>query len=159
MTPVETPPQNLIDKTVRIVAPQATSASTSYGPEPVVKFRIQSLAAAWLRESINRVETLTTLRAGWDSYDGLPVSAEAAIQAVSFLVSNAHAELARPAIVPQADGGVQIEWHRGGLDLEISFGGTDPGVFFDDLVEGHDEDGPVESAATYLVRYQSRLSE
>ena len=59
-------------------------------------------AIAWLR----------TLRPGWNSLGGVPIS-EAAIHTAEVISSH------DPAIVPRSNGGVQLEWHTDGLDLEV----------------------------------------
>lgn len=53
---------------------------------------------------------LLSLRDGWDSYDGKPITKEAmlAVDSVS--------------VVPCSDGGLQLELHRDGFDIEICIG-------------------------------------
>lgn len=65
---------------------------------------------------------LSALPPKWDSYAAKPIS-RAALDAVG-----------RIAIVPCADGGVQIELHQGGYDVEICFdaAGHIEDVFVDD---------------------------
>ena len=66
-----------------------------------------------------RLAELMSLPAGWDGYRGLPVA--------PCVADKVHAVLARclspkgryPSLVPGADGDVQIEWHWGGVDLEV----------------------------------------
>ena len=55
-------------------------------------------------------EQLRSLKPGWDSYGGKPITEEA-IAAVDTL-----------AVVPCSNGGVQIEMHRDGWDFEVYFG-------------------------------------
>src|SRR4051812_43775310 len=132
LTPLDAPPQHVTDLTARIVVPSPQQDSTSEPGKPrVVKVRIESVAAHWFRDAVAEVEDLTTLAGDWNTYGAEPVDATAATQAVRFLVDNAYAELARPAIVPLSEGGIQIEWHRGGIDLEISFSDVEPGVYFE----------------------------
>lgn len=50
---------------------------------------------------------------------------EFAAEAFSFLLMGALAETAPPLIAPLNDGGVQLEWHRGGLDVEVVFSPDD----------------------------------
>jgi hypothetical protein len=58
-------------------------------------------------------DELRGLQPGWDSYGAPPIS-EAAIQ-------SAQAFLSRMDITPCSDGGVQLEWHTYGFDLEVEF--------------------------------------
>ena len=59
-------------------------------------------AIAWLR----------TLRPGWNSHGSASIS-EAAIHTAEVM-------LEPPAIVPRSNGGIQLEWHTDGLDLEVA---------------------------------------
>jgi hypothetical protein len=56
---------------------------------------------------------LATLKAGWDSYGAPPISAEA-IQRARRWLESVH-------VVPTSDGGVQIEWNRDGVEVEVYF--------------------------------------
>ncbi len=55
-----------------------------------------------------QVAHLATLQQGWDSYGAGPLSPAALAVADAFWV------------VPTADGGVQLEMHAGGMEIEIS---------------------------------------
>jgi hypothetical protein len=56
---------------------------------------------------------LAELPANWDSYGAPPISADAMLRATVWL-RNAQ-------VVPCSDGGVQLEWHSEGCDVEITF--------------------------------------
>jgi hypothetical protein len=62
-------------------------------------------------------QQLRALEPGWDSYKGKPIT-EAAITAVENALK-CFQEM--PHIVPCGDGGIQIEWHNHGVDIEIQF--------------------------------------
>jgi hypothetical protein len=75
------------------------------------------------------LETLRTLRSGWDSYDAEPISGVAIRAAKNLLVllpgfmSAQAPEHSRPwAIAPMVDGGVQLEWRQAGKALEVEVG-------------------------------------
>lgn len=158
LTPFDAPPQHVTDLTARIVVPSPQQDSSSSQPR-VVKVRVESAAADWFREAVAQVEELTTLAGDWNTYGAAPVDATAATQAVRFLVDNAYAELARPAIVPLSEGGIQIEWHRGGIDLEISFSDAEPGVYFEDVTTGESEEAPLSRARSYVLSNLERLKQ
>lgn len=62
---------------------------------------------------LEALDRLSALEPGWDSYKGKPIT-KAALDA-------ARAILSTPGYpVPTSDGGIQIEWHCGGVDLENS---------------------------------------
>jgi hypothetical protein len=52
------------------------------------------------------------LEKGWNSYRAVPIE-EKAIQFASILTEMA------PQIVPTTGGGIQLEWHCEGLDIEL----------------------------------------
>lgn len=61
-----------------------------------------------------RFLALLDLKKNWNSYGAPPIDVETAIAADMFL--NKHVN-----IVPTAKGGIQLEWHVNGLDIEIEF--------------------------------------
>jgi hypothetical protein len=160
VTPLDTPPQHVTDRTARIVVPSPQKDSGSEPGKPrVIKLQIESPAARWFRDAVAEVEDLTTLAGDWNTYGASPVDATAATQAVRFLVDTAYSDLARPAIVPLSEGGIQIEWHRGGIDLEISFSDVEPGVYFEDVTSGASEEAPLSRARSYVLGNLERLKQ
>ncbi|HWK25917.1 MAG TPA: hypothetical protein VNS09_05100 [Solirubrobacter sp.] len=127
-----TPPQYLIERSVRVQPRRNPESITT----PVAKsthvmtFAMQDLAAPWLRDAMDRISDLTALAMNWDSYGARPVEADLALQAVTFLMRVAFEEVPEPSIVPLGDGGIQLEWHVAGIDLEIAFSEEEPGVYF-----------------------------
>ena len=73
--------------------------------------------------AIRQASELVQLPRGWNSYDAKPVSSEAVRKAIAFLVDAASSipDVVAPAVVPTVRGGLQLEWHRQGVDLEIEF--------------------------------------
>ena len=61
----------------------------------------------------DKFEELKALPDGWDSY-GAPALDKA-------IVDSARQFLQRVSVVPCSDGGVQLEWHTHGIDMEIEF--------------------------------------
>ena len=59
------------------------------------------------------------LEPNWDSYGGRPVNAHEAEGLLKLLRDVMGHSTPAPAIVPTNRGGVQAEWHRNGIDLEI----------------------------------------
>lgn len=79
------------------------------------------------------INSLLTLEEDWDSYGASPVKLEFASTAIDLLQSVMHPNTPPPAIVPTAIGGIQIEWHTNGMDLEIEVESTSRiNVWFDD---------------------------
>lgn len=73
----------------------------------------------WLRPVVAGLEAILSLPEGWNSYHAHRIDGQAAIRAVQLLLDTAQAETPAPSVVPTAPGGVQLEWHMRGIDLEV----------------------------------------
>ena len=63
------------------------------------------------------LDKLRDLRDDWDD-DGAPAPAEEAIEMAERILNRCCGTMTGQA-VPMTSGGVQLEWHSGGVDLEI----------------------------------------
>lgn len=79
-----------------------------YQPEPT-----------WLYPALARLQHLSRLGDNWDTYGGSPVADEAVFTALSVIARLLKDESVPPVIVPTSQGGVQLEWHRVGDEVEI----------------------------------------
>ena len=164
MTPVDLPPQqHLTESVVQMVRESGPSLSGSElwiqrEPGRKVMVDLSRNAAGWVPWAFGRVNELLSLRDGWDSYGALAVRPESANQAVLFLQQHALGSLSAPSVVPMTDGGVQLEWHVGGVDLEIAFSRSEPGVYIHDLRSGHELESPLADAGRVLTHYRKRLA-
>ena len=114
-----------------------------------------------LKEAIRRAAELVQLPVGWDSYGAKPVSSEAARAAATFLVKaiSAASNIAAPAVVPTVRGGLQLEWHRQGVDLEIVFGPDGSGSWYAEDRETEDTvERPLLNEDVALQRWLGRAS-
>ena len=68
----------------------------------------------------NKLFKLQLLENGWDDFSALRPNVEV-VQLVDEFLSNNIDELEIPNIVPDVDGGIQLEWHTDNLTLEIIF--------------------------------------
>lgn len=68
---------------------------------------------------IERVIELAELPGGWNSYDANPVSATALRRTLEFLLEHVTPGVDHPSVVPTVRGGLQLEWHNNGLDVEV----------------------------------------
>lgn len=66
-----------------------------------------------------RLGHLMDLAPNWNSYGAKEVTPQAAQETVMVLSQVMFPETIPPAMVPMASGGVQLEWHDKGIDLEI----------------------------------------
>jgi hypothetical protein len=74
----------------------------------------------WEIDIFHRLRELSVLEENWDSYGARPLRAEAAIFAMLVLGNAMRPTTPCPQLVPLPDGGVQLEWHEKGIDLELS---------------------------------------
>ena len=73
----------------------------------------------WVVPVFRALSELLTLSPDWDSYGAAriePRSIGWALEALSWIMRN---DTKVPTVVPTPDGGVQLEWHTQGIDLEI----------------------------------------
>ena len=75
--------------------------------------------SAQLLRALERVIELLQLPRGWNSHGAEPVSEAAFKQTVEFLTTYLIEDVAGPVLVPTVRGGVQLEWHRQGVDIEV----------------------------------------
>ena len=63
------------------------------------------------------------MQEGWDSYGTPPVGWDTGMFALSVLNDVMRTRTPIPQVVPSAAGGVQLEWHEKGIDLELHVAG------------------------------------
>jgi hypothetical protein len=73
----------------------------------------------WEVEVVRALVRLAGLPAGWDSYNAPPLRRDAGHFALEILQGVMHPRTPPPQVVPSAAGGVQLEWHEKGIDLEL----------------------------------------
>ncbi len=73
----------------------------------------------WIHFLQNRFNELGALPRGWDGYNGLPVRATVLMFAADIMKKLYVPGLKAPALVPGADGTLQIEWHSNQFDIEL----------------------------------------
>ncbi len=93
---------------------------------------------------IRQASELLHLPPGWNSYGAKPIANEAVEAAIAFLVEAIPAipNVVAPAVVPTVRGGLQLEWRRQGVDLEIEFGPDATGSWY---AEDRDTEETVEA--------------
>lgn len=77
-----------------------------------------------------RLDELCSLPDGWDGYNGRAVSAKTADRVHAMLAAFLSPAGRYPSIVPGDSGDVQVEWHWGGVDLEIEVCDDEPVAMF-----------------------------
>lgn len=72
-----------------------------------------------LLRALKRACELQQLPRGWNSHGAEPVSDAAFRQTIEFLTAYVVRDVAVPVLVPTVRGGLQLEWHRRGVDIEV----------------------------------------
>ena len=124
---------SLADRGLRRAGPPPSTANrgllsqeaTRQIPLPMLAGEIQIEVVGpetnWLYPALDAVLHLGQLDSNWDSYGGRHIQPFAAIGALKFLDLLFPGDGPTPAFVPMSCGGVQLEWHRADLDLEVEF--------------------------------------
>jgi hypothetical protein len=73
----------------------------------------------WQIEVQGHLLKYVKMRDGWDSYGAPPVGWDTGMFALSVLNDVMRTRTPIPQVVPSAAGGVQLEWHQKGIDLEL----------------------------------------
>jgi hypothetical protein len=82
-----------------------------------------------------RLEKLTQYPFGWNSYSAPPLRQDTADFALHVLKTIMKRETPFPQIVPSSTGGVQLEWHERGVDLELHIAAPfDCEIWYEDLL-------------------------
>jgi hypothetical protein len=97
---------------------------------------------AWLPAIVERFSYLFALGPNWNSHGAQAIQPASAVLAVRVLLAVQTEPQPLPFIAPTADGGAQLEWHDGGIDLEINIDPKGPvEVWFRDSAEGKEWEG------------------
>ena len=113
----------------------------------------------WCDGLLARISELGDLQENWDSYGARSVDPHCAVATVRLLLSLCDPHKPKPAIVPTSRGGIQLEWHRAGADLEIEI--ESPAkfhVFFEDEQTGDETEVTLTDDLLPLVPLLERLS-
>ena len=111
-------------KTVAVVGAASGSASADYV------------------QTVKKLIELLELPGGWNSYNAKPISKENVNFAVDLLARVMRVGTPAPTVVPKVRGGVQLEWHIRGLNIEIDISSPHEVSFFAEDIRTTEE--PVE---------------
>ena len=82
-------------------------------------FSRTSTEPTWLARIDGRLKELRSLARGWDGYDAPPISPAVLAFSRSVLQSIMTPHCPPPSLVPTHGGGIQLEWHLAGGDVEL----------------------------------------
>jgi hypothetical protein len=74
---------------------------------------------SWLQPALSSLSDIGSLQDNWDSYGARSVTLRAVAGALRFLGLIMADTMPMPTFVPTRSGGVQVEWHARGIDLEV----------------------------------------
>lgn len=94
---------------------QLTARLSGSGSEPTSLWHV-----------LDSFQRLAALLPGWDSYGAKPLDPTAVRRTFNLLPALLLDDSPEPSVVPTRDGGVQLEWHRRGVDLEVKVPPTGP---------------------------------
>ena len=116
-------------------------------------------AAPWVQEVLAELQRLATLRPGWDGAGGRKLSPSAIQAAISFMNRMLSSSTLAPQIVPTSAGGIQLEWHSRGIDLEIEADRSGGLLVFVDGVPilGEEWEGPLDWRGQHYVEQAIKL--
>ena len=81
-------------------------------------------------------EHLLTLPPNWDSYGAGAIDPNVVHDAMNYINGLLGPTSPAPRVIPLSSGGLQVEWHRNGVDLEVVFDrGEAPFFYFRALRE------------------------
>lgn len=114
----------------------------------------------WLLPMIETFMELLQLSPDWDSYGANRVRPECITFALrEVLPSIMRTSMPMPVAVPTSKGGIQLEWHVRGVDLEIEITPTKEILaYYEDQRDGTEWEGEVTSSIAPLEGPISRLS-
>ena len=95
----------------------------------------------WFDPTMQGFVDLLTLASNWDSYHAAPIDQRLVNDAMTFVNTLLTATSPAPRVVPLSSGGLQIEWHRNGVDVEVVFDpGEQPFFYFQNRVSGEESE-------------------
>ncbi len=95
-----------------------------------------------VEQTIAAYSEIQSLNDNWDSYGGKRINRDLIGSSLSILAQAMEDASPVPAVVPLADGGLQLEWHRKQQDLEVVFPTDDaPQFFYQNRVTGVGQEG------------------
>src|SRR5260370_40530609 len=93
----------------------------------------------WISDTSQKIGGFVDLPENWNSYGARRIQPELAEAAIHLLSKIVQPETPKPEVVPTTAGGVQIEWHVRGIDLEIQILSQDRlNVSFENLASGQE---------------------
>lgn len=84
--------------------------------------------AKWITPIFEDLCKLLSLPPNWDSYGAPQIEIQSIVTALKILVHSPY--VTRPSVGPTSHGGVHLEWHTEGIELEIEIGSWGHGEIY-----------------------------
>jgi hypothetical protein len=96
---------------------------------------------AWFDPLVQGFVDLLTLPPNWNSYQAGTIDSQIVHDAMNFINGVLGPTSPAPRVVPLSSGGLQLEWHRQGIDLEVVFDrGEQPFFYYKNRVNGQESE-------------------
>jgi hypothetical protein len=109
-------------------------------------------------QTVRTLIELLELPGGWNSYKASPIRKENVTFAVELLGRLMRIDTPAPNVVPRVRGGVQLEWHTRGVNLEIAIDSPGDVNFFVEDIQGQKEPMEEDLNESTLARWIDRIS-
>ena len=110
-------------------------------------------------KSVKQVADLLDLPESWNSYSAKPIEPQHAVRAVELLAQLLDTGAPPPTVVPTVRGGIQLEWHANGVDIEVYINSPSEVTFFaKHLKSGDGVEQPVDADVHELRSWVRRAS-
>jgi hypothetical protein len=130
-----------------------------HGPSLSVEVYANHPLSPTVLKSVEAVVDLLSLPPGWNSYSARPIEHQSAKQAIQLLAEYLKPGTPPPSVVPTVRGGIQLEWHTAGADLEIYIESPNEVSFFaEETGSGQSSDVPLSGHEHQLISWLERLS-
>jgi hypothetical protein len=106
-----------------------------------------------------KIVELLQLPSGWNSHSAKPIAPQNASQAIELLGEFLGPDTPAPLIVPRVQGGIQLEWHSGSIDIEVYIDSPGSISFYAEQAGMHEVvESPLSGNESILRAWINRLS-
>jgi hypothetical protein len=128
------------------------------GDDDLVVRIADPIAPAWVQPTAEAFAEILNLPPGWNSYGARKVERWIVDIAGDLLVSIMEPSAPPPSVVPTTRGGLQLEWHKSGVDIEISINPMQPiEIYASDDRTGEEWEDHWPSAGSLLPTWIAKL--
>lgn len=108
----------------------------------------------WQVEIVKRLTTLLQFQPDWDGYGTPALSLDAGMFVLTVLQGVMMPRTPIPQIVLSSEGGIQVEWHERGIDLEFHITAPYQGEYwYEDKTTGHSDAADIKDDLSNLQRW------